>query len=332
MTSLKTYLGIDGGGTRTRLALVSEQGTLLGLVEGGSCSFADLGMEPARAELARLGREVWRRANQEPQPADALFMGMGSILSSEDARINCDLAVGIGLAQPGAVRADNDAWNAHFGALAGRPGILLIAGTGSACLGRNAAGESWRAGGWGHLLGETGCAYALGQTALIAATRAADGRGPATTLTEAVQAALNLRDLKEIYRKVHHVGVPRGAVAALAPSVVKLAEAGDAVAQEILRQGADGLVEMVGTVAGRLRLAAPELALTGGLIDNAASFRKLFLERLALALSEVRLVSDGLAPVFGAVLLAVQADTGAPPSGHFLEKLRASSDGRVESL
>ena len=85
---MKVLAGIDGGGTRTRLALVYEDGRLLGYAEGGSCSFVDLGLDAARAELARVWAAGWRAAGAKPRPAEALFMGLGSVLSEADARTN----------------------------------------------------------------------------------------------------------------------------------------------------------------------------------------------------------------------------------------------------
>jgi hypothetical protein len=82
---------------------------------------------------------------------------------------------------------------------------------------------------------------------------------------------------------------------------------------------------MVVTVAGHLFEKSPELALTGGLIDNSQTFRKMFLERLASALPQFRLAEDGLAPVFGSVLLAIERSTGSAPSKLFLECLQRSS-------
>lgn len=319
---MKIYCGIDGGGTRTRLALVNETGDVLGFASGGSCSFTDHGLESARAELTRLWHAAWRLAGMEPRPADAVFMGLGSILAPADAQTNCELAAQIGLAVAGQIYADNDAWNAHAGGLGGRPGILLIAGTGSACLGRNTQGESWRAGGWGHLLGETGSAYAFGLAAMIAATRAADGRGPATALTELVIGAFRMNNIQEIFRQIHGGNVTRTEVAALAPRIVALAANGDVVARQILAQGADGLAEMVTTVATRLRLDASEVALTGGLITHAAEFRRQFLDVLGQKLPGFHLVANGLAPVWGAVLLAMERATGAVPSASFLDQLK----------
>jgi N-acetylglucosamine kinase-like BadF-type ATPase len=195
---MKIYAGIDGGGTRTRMALVEETGRLLGYATADSCSFADHGLEAARVGLAGLQRATWSAAGLAPRPAHALFMGMGSILSPHDARTNCDLAGSLSLAEPANIQADNDGWIAHAGGLAGRPGVLLISGTGSVCVGRNAAGDGWRAGGWGHLLNEAGSAYALGLDAMVAATREADGRGPKTSLTPLVCEMLQLPEIMEI--------------------------------------------------------------------------------------------------------------------------------------
>jgi N-acetylglucosamine kinase-like BadF-type ATPase len=322
---MRLLAGIDGGGTHTRLALVQDDGTLLAYAEGGPCGFTDIGLDRARQALASLWEAAWRSAGAEPRPADALFLGMGSVLSEVDERTTCALAADLGLARPWNVRAGNDAWCALAGGLAGRPGILLIAGTGSACLGRNEFGTTWRAGGWGYLLDDVGSAYALGQAALIAATRDADGRGAPTALTALVRESLGLSDLTEIFRKLHHEGVSRADVAALAPRVVAHAEAGDAVAQHILDAGAEGLVEMVATVARRLRLRQPELALTGGLITHAARFRALFCERLAREVPNFTLADQGFAPVFGAVMRALECATGAPPAASFLDNLRRST-------
>jgi N-acetylglucosamine kinase-like BadF-type ATPase len=329
---MKLLAGIDGGGTRTRLALVEEGGVLLGYAGGPCASFAELGVDRAKEVLHELWRAAWAEAHQQPRAADALFIGSGSVLSDDDARVNCELVVAAAMASPEHVRAGNDALNALAGGLLDQPGILLIAGTGSACLGRNGRGETWRAGGWGHLLDDRGSAYALARAALIAVTRDADGRDAATALTSAVLTALQLRELREIYRRLHLEEFSRATIAAFAPQVIAHAEAGDPVARQIVSQAADGLVEMVATVARRLGLDAPQLALTGGLIRNAASYRGLFLERLQLQLPRACVVTDGLPPVLGAVLLAHEQATGERPTTDFICTLRLTGSRALTSI
>ena len=322
---MKILGGIDAGGTRTRFALVQEDGSVIGYAEGGCSSFVELGIDDAGKVLNAIWQSAWASAGRPPCHLDGLFIGSGSILHSDDVNTNRGLAVAAGFTNTDCVWAENDAWNALAGGLSGRPGILLIAGTGSACLGRNAEGQTWRAGGWGHLLDDVGSAYYLGQAAMVAATRAADGRGPVTSLTTLVCEKLGLQDLKQIYHKLHHDGVPRSDVAALAPFVIRLAEAGDAVSLALVNAGTQGLAEMVTTVARQLRLASPELALTGGLVTNAVMFRAEFLKRMETELPDFKLADHGVIPVLGAVLLAFEAVTKSPANDLFLEKLRQTA-------
>jgi len=161
---------------------------------------------------------------------------------------------------------------------------------------------------------------------MVAATRAADGRGPVTSLTTLVCEKLGLQDLKQIYRKLHHDGVPRSDVAALAPFVICQAEAGDAVSRSLVNTGAQGLAEMVVNVARQLQLKSPELALTGGLVTNAALFRTEFLKRLGNEIPDFKLADNGVIPVLGAVLLAFEAMTKSTAGDLFLEKLRQTAN------
>lgn len=319
---MKVFAGIDGGGTKTRLALAGEDGSVLSYTEGGCCDYVELGIPAASAELARLWQLAWQQLDEPARPADALFLGMGSILAGSEARTNCEMAEALGLARPGGARADNDAQSALAGGLLGEPGILLISGTGSACLGRNARGERWRAGGWGYRLDDVGSAYAVGLAAMIAVTRAADGRGQQTALSNIVAQELGLREIQDMYRRVHEQKLERAEIAGFAPAVMAVAFTGDAVARQILEQQADGLVEMVVTVGRHLQLERPQLALTGGLITSAEDFRNLFLQRLARPLPGFRLVRDGLPPVLGSILLAAELGSGTRPSLKFVENLR----------
>jgi len=322
---MKILGGIDAGGTRTRLVLAREDGAILGFAEGGCSSFVERGSENSIRRLSRLNQEAWASAGLDAKPLDGLFIGSGGILHSDDIKTNCALAISAGLAAANDVWAENDAWNALAGGLLGRPGILLIAGTGSACLGRNIEGETWRAGGWGHLLDDAGSAYQLGQAAMVAATRAADGRGKPTILTAAVCEKFGLQDLKQIYRKLHHDGVSRAEIASLAPQIVAAAEAGDEAASDIILRGVEDLVEMVAAVSRRLKLNPPEIALAGGLLRNAELFRREFLARLTSRSSGFTLAHDGVIPVLGAVILACEKTAKVSPPEFFLKNLRATS-------
>ena len=92
-------------------------------------------------------------------------------------------------------------------------GLALVAGTGSIAYGRMADGRRARAGGWGHLLGDEGSAYALVLAGLRAVARAADGRGPATVLTERFLAEMSLSRPQELVPAIYRGGADRAALA-----------------------------------------------------------------------------------------------------------------------
>jgi N-acetylglucosamine kinase-like BadF-type ATPase len=131
--------------------------------------------------------------------------------------------------------------------------------------------------------------------------------------------ALKINRMTEIFRRVHHDKLDRADIAALAPQVVSIAAAGDSVARRIVGENVDGLVEMVGTVATRLKLEAPELTLTGGLITNAMEVQEMFFEKLRSVLPGCVIARDGFAPVLGAVLLAYERLVQGPPPVDFIQ-------------
>jgi N-acetylglucosamine kinase-like BadF-type ATPase len=305
--------------------LAQEDGTVVGYAEAGCCSFVEIGREAASKALASLWTHAWASAGLPPRAVDGLFIGSGSILHSDDIETNCEMVVANGMASAGHVRAENDAWNGLAGALGGRPGLFLIAGTGAVCLGRNSSGQTWRAGGWGHLLNDVGSAYQMGQAAMVAATRAADGRGPHTSLTALVCKHLQLRDLKQIFRKLHHGDVSRADVAAFAPQVVGEAEAGDEVARRIFNAGVQALAEMSVAVTTRLELREPQIGLSGGLLQNSEPFRKAVLDRLRVEVPGFKLANGGVSPALGAVILAREGIAGISVDDDFTKRLRSTA-------
>ena len=120
--------------------------------------------------------------------------------------------------------------------------------------GRNASVDAARAGGWGHIIGDEGSGYWIGREALAAVMRAADGRGPATKLTEDVLAHFGIDDMSRLPRIVYDRELPRVSVAALGPIVQRASERGDAVATRILERAADELVLAARSVATKLEM------------------------------------------------------------------------------
>jgi N-acetylglucosamine kinase-like BadF-type ATPase len=181
-------------------------------------------------------------------------------------------------------------------------GLAIVAGTGSIAWARAPDGRTARAGGWGSLLGDEGSGYALGVAALQAVARAADGRGPKTLLTERLRAHFAVATPQELIPIV----AAKGKCARCAPLVLAAAAEGDAVARQIIEQGARELALAGASAVRQLAVDVPgvPLVLAGGVLVNTGRYRELVMKELQAAgvkPSPVQVVQE---PVTGAVKLA----------------------------
>ncbi len=301
------FLGIDGGGTSTRALLCDERGRVLGAGTGGVANHLHAGWAGAAESVRAAVSAAQASAGLAPAPCATVFLGMAATASEETRQRWRELAQRSGFAARGeTIGVDHDIRIALAGGTAGRPGIALIAGTGSSCYGRNAAGAAWQAGGWGSILDDGGGGYWLGLRAVGAAIRGDDGRGPATALRDRVLSRLQVSNLREIVTRLHDGTLERHEMARLAEDVMACAAAGDAAAQELLARGAGELAAMVRAVAQKLFPdTAAEVVLAGG-TANAPQYSPIIRAALAQALPAATVVPAALPPVAGAALLALE--------------------------
>jgi N-acetylglucosamine kinase-like BadF-type ATPase len=198
---------------------------------------------------------------------------------------------------------------AHAGALGGRPGVLALAGTGSCILGVGPGGERVKVGGWGPVYGDEGSAYRIGQTALRAAARSYDGRGPQTTLVKSVLDALKLNNFSETLERVYVEKMEPRQIAALSRVAYEAAESGDEAAREIFLQAGQDLAEAVGAAARRLNLERGEFLVSyqGSVFEACDVVRQRFTEVLKQSFPSVAITPPKFEPVVGALLLACES-------------------------
>jgi N-acetylglucosamine kinase-like BadF-type ATPase len=296
-------LGVDGGGTKTHAVITDETGRTLGEGFGGPTNIDDHTLETASLNLGCAVQRARANAKLEPGPFAAAFLGIAGVVSEADRGLVRELARRLELCTPEHLGVDHDARVALAGGLSGRPGLVLIAGTGSACFGLGASGERHLTGGWGHLLADEGSGYWLGLEALRAAVRGFDGRGQRSTLEQRALAFLGIRTPEEIMHRVYVVGLSRSELAAFAPTMLEVAASGDPVAHKIVERGAKALAETVEATAARIKLVAPEIVLVGGILRSEVMLEPLRAHLLA-RLPEMRLVVAEQSPAQGACLLA----------------------------
>lgn len=266
----RVVIGIDGGGTATRVLVMNEEGNELARYEGGP-ALTDWPGSPVDIEAIETAVE---RAFEEVRlalPAAALCAGLAGVgRDAERTAVEAALTAR-GIAER--VQVISDAEAALFDAFENGPGILLIAGTGSIALGRAEDGRVARVGGWGTLFGDEGSGYEIGLQALRAGAQAADGR--------ASQAQLLPRLLAELELAKPELLIPWAAraskaeIAALALPVVELARDGDARALAIVDGAVASLESHVATLLAKLGPweAAPGCGLAGGLVAPGGPLR-----------------------------------------------------------
>ncbi len=296
-------IGVDGGGSRVRARLADARGETLGTGEASSANPHARGIAAAQKEILLAIQRAFDDAHIPKQIASAACLGIGGIdRDAERAEwsiwARSAIAVKVNVVNDGEIvlaAGSKENW-----------GIALISGTGSIAWGKSRAGAMERAGGWGHLLGDEGSAYDLSRKALRAAARAADGRGPATKLLDAILNEWRLREPSELIPRVYRSEIMPADIALLAPAVIRIAQQGDSVARQLIERAAKALAQTVIAVALKLRFAEKEipLALTGGLLLQADSVRALLIEQLSQSgfhFAPVTLVDE---PVAGAVRVA----------------------------
>lgn len=201
----------------------------------------------------------------------------------------------------------HDAAIALAGATATGDGIIVIAGTGSMAFARNAAGDTARAGGWGYVFGDEGCAFDIARQALRAALRMEEGWGPPTSLRQALLAATASAGANEALHRFYGPEWPRSRVAALAPLVDEAAAGGDAVALRILENAAQDLAHLAASVRPRLwqEGQAVDVAYSGGVFKSRRLLERF---RMLAELDEgVRCRAPKYGPAEGALLEAYRA-------------------------
>ena len=294
---MNVVLGIDGGGTRTRASIVAGE-RVLAHAENGSIKRLRVGAEAAEEHLRALLKEVYAQAGVTG--VSAACVGVASC--SLPGTVEWITAV---LQDFHSQRCDivGDEVIALDAAFQGGPGILQIAGTGSNTIGRAPDGSRECAGGYSSRLGDEGSGYWIGVNSIRRALHAYDREQPTSILKKVGQiwGTPSLEDLVNLGDST-----PGPDFAALAPAIDELAQAGDPVAIEVLRQAAADLVEFVLLVRAKLRrkhhLAAEiPVAWTGGVIEKMALVREPFFAGLHAAAPQMPVGREAVVPLDGAL-------------------------------
>ena len=308
-------LGVEGGGTKTAWILVERSGDELNILDQGK-------LPPSNFRLATPDRlhAIFSELPKQIDRAGVFLAGCGT---AEDRHSLSNLCAEI---WPGAkILTGSDRDSGLAAALGHGDGIVVNAGSGSSVTGRR-GDRLENAGGWGHILGDTGGGYFISIRALRLILREYDLHRGEVQLTARILHARSLNNLDELVRWAQTADKMESAT--LAPVVFEAAASGDARVLEIIEEGALVLCEYTEAVASRLHLLAPKVMLLGGLFHRDSIYTHAFRRRLKKNLPDARVATAERPPELGAAWLAAEMDeltkVRAKPAENMIDNLAAA--------
>jgi glucosamine kinase len=301
LSGARFLMGVDGGATKTLAAVFDLQERALYLGHGGSSNPDAVSAHAATDSLVKATDEAIARAGIAREQLDAAVLAVAG--TDTDA-----VAVHVRERCPGTWAVVNDVLGAWAAATEARPGVGVISGTGSNVLGVGPDGRAWRAGGWGHVLGDEGSGYWLAVQSIKAALSDRERSGPETALSDAVIDFFGVHSVEALATLVYSKPLSKGEIAAFAIETARVAHAGDPVARELYTRAAGELARQIAAVVEQTGLIGD---FPVGLIGSAFKAGQLFVGPLVSVVCEfapqARVAVVEMAPVGGCVLLAARA-------------------------
>jgi N-acetylglucosamine kinase-like BadF-type ATPase len=341
VTPLPAVLAIDGGGSKTDVALVAADGSVLASARGGASNHQVVGRDAALATLTSLVGDVAAQIGLPPGAPVAAHTSAclaGADLPDEEAELTAVIEAQ-GWSKTATVLNDTFAvLRAGLGdeVPARTSGIGVVCGQGTNCAGVAPDGRSFRFVALGAISGDWGGGGDLGPDALWWAARAEDGRGPDTELVRAVPAHFGVSRVEDVVLGVYRGTIGYAELFGLTPVLLAVATDGDEVARSVVLRQADEVCVMVmvtarnlGLVRGIERPGVPAVPVVPVVLGGSVLAARVPLlidaitERLAAQLpnGQVRIIDAP--PVLGAALLGLD-HVGAPAAA--LARLRAAPE------
>jgi glucosamine kinase len=302
------FLGFDGGGTKTECVLVDGEGEVLSRALNGPSNPLRAGFPRAYMSLGAAADAVLARKHIRAVDIQGVFAGLGGAGLPRTVK---QMTGFFARSFPSAsVRVTSDLELSLAAAVGDGPGVVLVAGTGSAAYGRNARGKTARAGGRGPWFSDEGSAFRIGREAVRAVVLAEEHRGPTTALSEKLMIFLDCQNWTGITDRV--IRNPDDIFPKVYPLVVRAAARGDAVSVSLLKQAAEELSGLALSVVQQLGMEGEEfpLAKTGGVFGRSAILDPAVDAALATALPHARLEYLEGSQAHTAAKLAIRESNG----------------------
>src|ERR1700674_2494638 len=312
---MQNLIGFDGGGTKTHCVILDAGGKIIGEGRGGPSNPLRCGFDAAFRSLSEAAAEALKSAGLRTENITGVCAGLAGAGRRNVVR-RALVFRSRDFSRP-VVQVATDYEIALEAAAGQGPGVVLIAGTGSAAYGRNAEGETARAGGYGPWVGDEGSAFEIGRLAVAAVARTRDQAGPITLLAEMIPAALDCPDWDDLMQRI--MKNPDDIFPALFSVVAEAADAEDSAAKEILFTSAIGLGNLAMIVVRRLGMKdqAFPLVKCGGVFGHSQMLDALLDSVVVSGALRAKVSQLKISPAVGAARIAARlAESPVQASSH----------------
>lgn len=262
------YLGIDGGGSKTAFALIDQNNELIYHVTKGPTALDTVSFDEFKNVIKEGTKDIKVKV-------DSIFLGIGGIYSKEQIDNVISFVKTLDICKEDtAVDAANDVVNALYGALDGKDGIMLIAGTGSVCFGKN-KNKYCRVGGYCYKEGDLGSGYDLGNRTLKYLAKVIDKREEESSFASSLKRELNIYNYEDLTS--FFIKASRTDIAAISRLVTKYQD--EEEARKIIEDGVNEVLKMISTCYRELDFKGKTFISVIGSLGNADTlYRSLLLK------------------------------------------------------
>lgn len=289
-------LGIDGGGTKTDVVCMDLSEHVVSRRRFSSFNINVIGAKGLEQRMKEIADWAFKQGK-----CLAVCIGAAGYSNFLMKEIIQQFMMDRNIALWTLLGDDTISW---YGALHGEAGVILESGTGSFCYGRNKEGEIFRAGGWGHRIGDEGSGYALGRDLLHVVSHWYDGYGTAENLAKAIKEKASLCSRQEILAYVY--GKDESKIADLASIVLEMAFLGDKEAEKIVEKNVQDLCQLVEAVYDKLNMTKEPVVLMGGILENESYYDEKIRQELHKQLPSISFRHAIESPDVGAAWLALE--------------------------
>ncbi len=308
-------LGVDGGGTRSTAVIADASGHVLARSIGETINYYSIGMERAQANFRRIVADL---PNRYISRIDQTCIGMSALdhhATAEEAKeFTKDIL------PSGSVQMISDSYIALMALTRGKPGIIVISGTGSVALAQTADNRMVSVGGWGHLLGDQGSAYDIALNGIRAAIQSYERFIEESELTGRLKRYFAIHQMHELTERFYHPVMERHLVAGFASEVSACAEDQDTVAKRIIDEAVRVLARHAEVLIERWGLQSSIVGVSGGLFQNNPYVFESFKERLLQQYPRLTVTFPAVPPEIGALLYCFEA-RNMQPSDELVNRL-----------